>query len=95
MKYLKDISDDILDEYRSFFKLNDYVLIKNILTDEFINLCMNSITFNDDALKDKPQFGRKHNNDFGKSPIILDRLSLLTQKPPLAEAKTSKNRANL
>ena len=33
---------------------------------------MNTITFNEDTLKDKLQFGRKHNNDFGRLPIILE-----------------------
>jgi hypothetical protein len=72
MKHLKNISENILQEYRYFFKLNDYVLIKDILTEECINLFMNNITFNEETLKDKPQFGRKHNNNFGKLDIILE-----------------------
>jgi hypothetical protein len=31
-----------------------------------------TITFNDATLTDKPQFGRKHNNEFGKLPTILE-----------------------
>jgi hypothetical protein len=72
MKFIKEISENLLEEYRMFFKSNDYVLIKDILTDECINCFMNTITFNEETLKDKPQFGRKHNNDFGKLPIILE-----------------------
>jgi len=72
MKIIKDVSEDVLEKYRCFFKLNDYVLIKDILTEEFINLCMNNIIFTEETLKDKPQFGRKHNIDFGKSDIILN-----------------------
>ena len=72
MKFIKDVSENILEEYRLFFKSNDYVLIKDILTDECINCFMNTITFNEDTLKDKLQFGRKHNNDFGRLPIILE-----------------------
>lgn len=72
MKYLKDISDNSLKEYQLFFKENDYVLIKNILTDECINFFMNEITFDEDTLKDKLQFGRKHNVDMINSDVILD-----------------------
>ena len=72
MKFLKDLSEGVLEDYRCFFETNDYVLIKNILTDECIDAFMNTITFNEETLKDKAQFGRKHNNDFGKLPIILE-----------------------
>ena len=71
MKYLKDIDENTFKEYSLFFKNNDYVLIKDILTPECIDLFM-TITFDDSTLSDKPQFGRKHNNDFGKLSIILE-----------------------
>ena len=72
MKFLKEISDFDIEQYRLFFKDNHYVLIKDILTNECIDLFMNNITFNEETLKDKLQFGRKHNNDFGNSSIILE-----------------------
>jgi len=69
MKYLKDLDESILDEYSLFFKKNEYVLIKDILTPECIELFM-TIKFNDVALKSLLQFGRRHNDDFGKSSIL-------------------------
>lgn len=72
MKFLKELKKEDLEKYKLFFEQNDYVLVKDILTDEFMDLCVNNITFNDETLKDKLQFGRKHDKDFGKSTIILE-----------------------
>lgn len=72
MKFLKKTSDFDLEQYKLFFKNNHYVLIKDILTEECINLFMNNITFTEETLKDKYQFGRKHNNNCGESEIILE-----------------------
>jgi hypothetical protein len=72
MKYLKDISQEQLDKYSTFFENNGYVLIKDILTDEAIEHFNNNITFTDETLKDKLQFGRKHNNELGTSNVIID-----------------------
>jgi hypothetical protein len=72
MKYFKEISEEEFDTYRTFFKNNDFVLIKNILTDEAIEFLNNNIIFNEETSKDKLQFGRKHNYEFGTSKIIFD-----------------------
>ena len=72
MKYLKDFTKEDLEKHRLFFEQHNYVLIKNILTDEFIDVCVKNITFNDETIKDKLQFGRKHDINFGKSEIVSD-----------------------
>ena len=56
----------------TFFEKNDYVLVKNILTDEIKDYLTNKITFNDsNALNDKLQFYREH-NDTSCNEIIKD-----------------------
>ena len=68
--FLKDISPIEIEKYNLFFKANDYVLIKNILTDEAINILNNSIEFTNETLKDKPQFGRRHNINMNDDLLI-------------------------
>lgn len=59
MKYIRDLSEEEISEYRDFLKKNDYLLIKNILTEEAINYFKDKIKFGDQA--GPLQFGRCHN----------------------------------
>jgi len=59
MKYIKDLSEEEINQYRDFLKNNDYLLIKNILTEEAIEYFKDNIKF---GCQEGPlQFGRCHN----------------------------------
>ena len=74
VNYLKELDDTKIEEYSTFYKQNDYVLIKDILTPEAINIFRNSenIEWDDETLKDKLQFTRRHNTDMISNNIIKD-----------------------
>jgi hypothetical protein len=59
MKYLKEISEEKIKEYNEFLKKNDYVLIKDILTQKSIDYFNKNIKFGDNLCN--VQFGRCHN----------------------------------
>lgn len=69
MKFLKEKSNEEIEQYKKFFKENEYLLIKDILTPECIEY------FKKIKFKDKPeyaQFGRLQNIEFPSKvcPII-------------------------
>lgn len=85
MKYLKELSEEKILEYRNFLKKNDYLLVKNILTDECINYFNNNIKFGNNL--DELQFGRRHNLKDHSQVICNDYLneSFNTYKKILGE----------
>ena len=72
MKYIKDLSEEEINEYRVFLKNNDYVLIKNILTEEAIKYFTDNIKFGENL--DELQFGRCHNLKDNSQVICTDYL---------------------
>ena len=69
MFYFKNINLELIKEYKEFFINNDYVHIKNILTDDAKLFLTNNIQFDIETANDKIQFGRNHginmiNNEF-------------------------------
>jgi len=59
--FFKTLSDEDLENYRLFFLENDYVLLKDILTEEGKEY-LNRIEFQSTGI-DRAQFGRNHNNE--------------------------------
>lgn len=59
--FLKTLSEEDLGNYREFFLKNDYVLLKDVLTDEGKDY-LNKMEFQSTS-GDHPQFGRNHNNE--------------------------------
>lgn len=59
MKYIRNLSEKEINEYRNFLKKNNYLLIKNILTEEAINYFTDNIKFGNNL--NELQFGRCHN----------------------------------
>jgi len=79
IQIFRELDKNELYDIASFFEQNDYVLVKNILTDEIKKYLSNKITFNDsNALNDKRQFYREH-NDSSCNEII--KMFLNTLKP--------------
>lgn len=65
------LSEENILNLRNFFKLNDYLLLKNILTDEIKDYLTNNITFNNhDSINDVRQFYREHNDKECRDIII-------------------------
>ena len=60
MFYFKNINLELIKEYKEFFINNDYVHIKNILTDDAKLFLTNNIQFDIETANDKIQFGRNH-----------------------------------
>lgn len=59
INFLKNISDFQISQYRDFYKKNEYVLIKDVVTKEGIEYFKNNMTFEDRWLKDEDQFCRR------------------------------------
>ncbi len=70
MKYIKDLSEEEINHYRDSLKNNDYVLIKNILTEEAIEYLRDNIKFGPQA--GRLQFGRCHNLKDNSQSICND-----------------------
>lgn len=70
MKYTRNLSEEEINHHRDFLKKNDYVLIKNILTEEAIEYFKNNIRFG--GTEGVLQFGRCHNLDGDSQEICED-----------------------
>jgi hypothetical protein len=65
VQIFRELQENELNDIATFFEKNNYVLVKNILTNEIKNYLNNKITFNDNdsnALNDVRQFYREHND---------------------------------
>jgi len=69
MQYLKQLTTEEIENYRVFFNDNHYLLLRNILTEEAIEL-FKTIEFSDDSLKDRLQFGRRHGLNMCNDEIV-------------------------
>lgn len=69
MQYLKELSNEEIESHRLFFDENHFLLLRDILTDEAIEL-FKTIEFSDDSLRDRLQFGRRHGLHMTNDEIV-------------------------